>query len=112
MHCHQDIAANACFALGMLAEYDGVIAYNPAAYRDMHREAGLIGQVLYLQAEMVGLRGTGIGCFFDDPIHELLGLSDETFQTIYHFTVGLALDDTRIENIPTSSLTIMQARIL
>ncbi|MDP2153343.1 MAG: SagB family peptide dehydrogenase [Methylotenera sp.] len=112
MHCHQDIAANACFALGMLAEYDGVIADNPAAYRDMHREAGLIGQVLYLQAEMVGLRGTGIGCFFDDPIHELLGLSDETFQTIYHFTVGLALDDTRIENIPTSSLTIMQARIL
>jgi hypothetical protein len=112
LHCHQDIAANACFALGMLAEYDGVIADNPAAYRDMHREAGLIGQVLYLQAEMVGLRGTGIGCFFDDPIHELLGLSDETFQTIYHFTVGLALDDTRIENIPTSSLSTMQARIL
>lgn len=112
LHCHQDIAANACFALGMLAEYDGVIADNSAAYRDMHREAGLIGQVLYLQAEMVGLRGTGIGCFFDDPIHELLGLTDETFQTIYHFTVGLALDDTRIENIPTSSLTTMQARKL
>jgi nitroreductase len=110
LHCHQDIAANACFALGMLAEYDGVIADNPSAYRDLHREAGLIGQVLYLQAEMVGLRGTGIGCFFDDPIHELLGLTDNTFQTIYHFTVGLALDDTRIENIPTSTLTTMQAR--
>jgi len=110
LHCHQDIAANACFALGMLAEYDGVITDNPSAYRDLHREAGLIGQVLYLQAEMVGLRGTGIGCFFDDPIHELLGLTDETFQTIYHFTVGLALDDTRIENIPPSTLTSMQAR--
>jgi SagB-type dehydrogenase family enzyme len=111
LHCHQDIAANACFALGMLAEYDKPIADNPATYRDLHREAGLIGQVLYLQAEKVGLRGTGIGCFFDDPIHELLGLTDETFQTIYHFTVGLALDDTRIESIPTSSLTTMQARI-
>ncbi|MFA7350519.1 MAG: SagB family peptide dehydrogenase [Methylotenera sp.] len=110
LHCHQDIAANACFALGMLAEYDDVITDNPSAYRDLHREAGLIGQVLYLQAEMVGLRGTGIGCFFDDPIHELFGLTDNTFQTIYHFTVGLALDDTRIENIPTSTLTPMQAR--
>ncbi|MEQ1600721.1 MAG: SagB/ThcOx family dehydrogenase [Methylophilaceae bacterium] len=104
LHCHQDIAANACFALGMLAEYDGVIANNPAAYRDLHREAGLIGQVLYLQAEAHGLRGTGIGCFFDDPIHDLLGLSNETFQTIYHFTVGLSLEDTRIENIPTYTL--------
>ena len=112
LHCHQDIAANACFTLGMLAEYDGVITDNPSAYRELHREAGLIGQVLYLQAEMIGLRGTGIGCFFDDPIHELLGLTDETFQTIYHFTVGLALDDTRIENIPTSTLTAMKARIL
>ncbi len=110
LHCHQDIAANACFALGMLAEYDDVITDNSSAYRDLHREAGLIGQVLYLQAEMTGLRGTGIGCFFDDPIHELLGLTDDTFQTIYHFTVGLALDDTRIENIPTSTLTTMQAR--
>ncbi|MFZ3087961.1 MAG: nitroreductase family protein, partial [Methylotenera sp.] len=110
LHCHQDIAANACFALGMLAEYDGVIADNPSAYRDMHREAGLIGQVLYLQAEMYGLRGTGIGCFFDDPIHQLLGLTDETFQTIYHFTVGLALDDARIENIPTSTPISMLTR--
>jgi SagB-type dehydrogenase family enzyme len=107
LHCHQDIAANACFALGMLAEYKDVITENSSAYRDIHREAGLIGQVLYLQAELIGLRGTGIGCFFDDPIHELLGLTDETFQTIYHFTVGLALEDTRIENIPTSTLTTM-----
>ena len=76
-------------------------------YRNIHREAGLIGQVLYLQAELFGLRGTGIGCFFDDPIHELLGLSDETFQSVYHFTVGLPLEDSRIENIPTSSLTNM-----
>lgn len=100
LHCHQDIAATACFALGMLAQFDAVLAGNPAAYRDLHREAGLIGQVLYLEAEARGLRGTGIGCFFDDPVHQLLGLGDETFQTVYHFTVGLPLEDARIETQP------------
>lgn len=104
LHCHQDLAANACFAVGMLAEYDSAITEDASAYRDLHREAGLIGQVLYLQAESNGLGGTGIGCFFDDPIHELLGLTDDTFQTVYHFTVGLALDDLRIETIATSTL--------
>lgn len=107
LHCHQDIAANACFAVGMLAEYDKAISDDPAAYRDLHREAGLIGQVLYLQAEAHGLRGTGIGCFFDDPIHILLGFTDDSFQTLYHFTVGLPLEDARIETrttfIPTNT---------
>ncbi|MGV3582965.1 MAG: SagB/ThcOx family dehydrogenase [Methylophilus sp.] len=101
LHCHQDIAANACFAAGMLAEYDAPIDYNASSYRDMHREAGVIGQVLYLQAEAHGLRGTGIGCFFDDPVHQLLGLEDETFQTVYHFTVGLPMEDTRISTTLT-----------
>jgi hypothetical protein len=96
LHCHQDLASNACFAVGMLAEYDAALAYDASAYRDMHREAGVIGQALYLQAELNGLGGTGIGCFFDDPVHQLLGLNDETFQTIYHFTVGLPIEDSRI----------------
>jgi len=91
LNCHQDIASNSCFALGMLAEYD------PASYRDLFREAGLVGQALYLHAEAHGLRGTGIGCYFDDPFHELLGLQDDSLQSVYHFTVGLALDDSRIE---------------
>jgi hypothetical protein len=56
--------------------------------------------VLYLEAEAAGLRGTGIGCFFDDSTHELLGLSDRRFQSIYHFTVGAPLTDTRIQNLP------------
>lgn len=106
IHCHQDIAANACFALGMLAEFNGPIAADPAAYRDLHRKAGLIGQALYLHAEAHGLRGTGIGCYFDDPFHELLGLQDERLQSVYHFTVGLALDDTRIETTLTDHLEL------
>jgi hypothetical protein len=97
INCHQDIASNSCFALGMVAEFDTPLSLDPSAYRDLYREAGLIGQVLYLHAEALGLRGTGIGCYFDDPFHELLGLQDTTLQSLYHFTVGLPLDDSRIE---------------
>jgi SagB-type dehydrogenase family enzyme len=97
IHCHQDIAADAFFALGMVAEFSAPIAENPAAYRELFMEAGMIGQVLYLEAEACGLRGTGIGCFFDDPFHELLGLEGEAFQSIYHFTVGLPINDDRLE---------------
>ncbi|MBI1174030.1 MAG: SagB/ThcOx family dehydrogenase [Sideroxydans sp.] len=100
LNCHQDIASNSCFALGMLAEYD------PASYRDLFREAGLIGQVLYLHAEAHGLRGTGIGCYFDDPFHHLLGLPDDRLQSIYHFTVGLPLEDTRIETTITDDIRL------
>lgn len=101
LHCHQDIASNACFAVGMLAEFDAPIAHDPAYYRDMHHEAGLIGQVLYLHAELHGVRGTGIGCFFDDPVHEVLGLTDAHFQSIYHFTVGQPMEDSRISTVFT-----------
>jgi hypothetical protein len=52
--------------------------------------------MLYLEAEALGLRATGIGCFFDDALHGLLGLQDATFRSLYHFTVGGALDDPRI----------------
>ncbi len=97
LNCHQDIAANACFALGMLAEFDSAVSADPAAYRDLYREAGLLGQALYLEAEGRGLRGTGIGCYFDDAFHQLIGLTDNQFQSLYHFTVGLPLDDQRIE---------------
>jgi len=104
IHCHQDIASNACFALGMLAEFDANINADPSSYRDLLREAGLIGQVLYLQAEALGLRGTGIGCYFDDPHHDLLGLQNTEFQSLYHFTVGLPLEDSRIETALTYEL--------
>lgn len=104
IHCHQDIAANSCFALGMLAEFDAAVSAAPASYRDLLREAGLIGQVLYLQAEALGLRGTGIGCYFDDPFHNLLGLKNTEYQSLYHFTVGFPLEDSRIETSSTYEL--------
>lgn len=100
LHCHQELASSACFAVGMLGEFDAALAEGPYTYRALHRECGLLGQVLYLEAEVHGLRGTGIGCFFDDPVHELFGLSGTAWQSLYHFTVGRALDDARIESAP------------
>jgi hypothetical protein len=73
------------------------------AWRRLHWEAGLIGQTLYLQAEASGLRGTGVGCFFDDEVHAPLGLeagARASWQVLYHFTVGRALDDARLISKP------------
>lgn len=98
--CHQDIAGDSAFALGMLAEYDEALADGPWWYRQLHWEAGMLGHCLYLEAEAAGVRSTGIGCFFDDEMHGALGLDDTVFQTIYHFTVGGAVDDTRLQTLP------------
>ncbi len=84
----------------MLAEFGARLKQQGAAhYRRMHWEAGAIGQVLYLEAEAAGIRSTGIGCFFDDAVHDLLGLQGLHFQTIYHFTVGGPIEDHRIETL-------------
>jgi hypothetical protein len=100
LHCHQDVAASSCFALGMIAEFSPRVTQTPASYRDLFREAGLIGQLLYVHAEARGLRGTGIGCYFDGAVHELLGLRDTRHQSLYHFTIGRAIEDARIETTP------------
>jgi nitroreductase len=94
--CRQAIAADGCFSLGMLAEFDEVVASDPWRYRQLHWEAGLLGHVLYLEAEAMKMRGTGIGCFLDDAFHEILGIADKSFQSFYHFTVGLPVLDSRI----------------
>ena len=89
------------FAVAMLAELEPAIAqYGASFYRRLHWEAGAIGQVLYLEAEAAGVRATGIGCFFDDVLHELLGLDGRTLAMLYGFTVGGPLDDPRIRTAP------------
>ncbi len=98
--CHQDIAATACFSLAMLAPFEPVLRRDPAQYRALLRHAGLIGQALYLEAEALGYRGTGIGCYFDDEVHALLGLKDRQWQSLYHFAVGVPLLDARLETTP------------
>ncbi|HYL87533.1 MAG TPA: SagB/ThcOx family dehydrogenase [Burkholderiales bacterium] len=99
--CRQDIAGDGAFSLGMIAEYQASLAaHGPSFYRRLFWEAGAIGQVLYLEAEAAGVRATGIGCFFDDPVHEVFGFRDLAFQSLYHFTVGGPLDDPRLTTLP------------
>jgi len=102
LSCGQDIAGESAFSLGMIAEFDETLAtYGPWAYRRLFWEAGLIGQVLYLEAEAAGLQATGIGCFFDDPVHRVLGFFPQnTLQSLYHFTIGGPVEDGRLTTRP------------
>jgi SagB-type dehydrogenase family enzyme len=99
--CHQDIAGDGAFSLGMLAEFEEALAAEgAAAYPRLFWECGLIGQVLYLEAEAADVRSTGIGCFFDDAMHGILGIADHSWQSLYHFTVGGPVEDPRLQTIP------------
>jgi hypothetical protein len=99
--CHQDIAGASAFSLGMLAEFEGRLRERGAWwYPRLFWEAGLLGQVLYLEAEAAGVRATGIGCFFDDPVHEIVGIKERSFQSLYHFTIGGPVEDRRLMTLP------------
>ncbi len=96
--CGQDIAGDSAFSLGMIAEIESSLeTFGPSQYRRLFWESGMIGQNLYLAAEFIGLRGTGIGCYFDDPVRELLGVKDSSLESFYHFTIGGPVDDSRLQ---------------
>jgi SagB-type dehydrogenase family enzyme len=101
--CHQDIAGAGAFSLGMITRFGDIVRRAPFRYRQLFWESGMIGQVLYLEAEAHGVRGTGIGCFFDDAVHELIGIRDDRYQSLYHFTVGHPLEDPRLTTLPPYS---------
>jgi SagB-type dehydrogenase family enzyme len=97
--CTQAIAGQGAFSLGMLAEFKNSLnEFGAWFYRRLFWESGMVGQMLYLSAEFIGVRGTGIGCYFDDPVHAILGLKDKTFQSLYHFTIGGPEEDPRLRN--------------
>lgn len=100
LSCGQDIASDGCVALAMLARFDAALAAGAWNYPRLYWECGQIGQLLYLEAEAAGLSGTGIGCFFDDQVHELLELADSRWQSLYHFTIGRAVWDARLTSAP------------
>ena len=95
--CDQDIAADGFFSLGMIARLESSVrARGPWFYRRLFWESGLLGQVLYLEAEAAGARSTGIGCFYDDAVHDMAGLSGQEWQSVYHFSMGMPVDDDRL----------------
>ena len=99
--CTQDIAADGAFSVALLANFDAPIRERgPWWYRRLHHEAGAVGQILYIEAEAAGLRGTGIGCYFDKLTHDLLGLRDESLRVLYQFTIGGPVEDTRLQTLP------------
>jgi SagB-type dehydrogenase family enzyme len=98
--CRQDIASDGAFAVAMLAELEPALVEHGAwMYRHLHWEAGAIGQILYLEAEAEKLRATGIGCFFDDAVHELIGVRDRSLHSLYHFTIGRPVPDERLRTL-------------
>ncbi len=105
LSCGQDIAGASAFSLAMIAEFEPSLRrHGPWFYRRLFWETGLIGQVLYLEAEAAGVRATGIGCFFDDPVHQVLGFTDTSFQSLYHFTTGSPVEDPRLSTLPPYGL--------
>ena len=99
--CHQDIAGDSAFSFGMLAEFEGRLRGEGAWwYPRLFWESGLLGQVLYLEAEAAGVRATGIGCFFDDPVHEIVAVKELNLQSLYHFTIGGPVEDRRLLTLP------------
>jgi len=97
--CGQEIAGHGVFSLAMLARFQDIVQEEPWEYPRLFWEAGMIGQVLYLEAEAAGVRGTGIGCYFDDAVHDFLGLRGTTYQSLYHFTVGKPVLDPRLRTL-------------
>jgi SagB-type dehydrogenase family enzyme len=97
LSCDQEIASDGFFSLGMIADFSASLdAYGPSFYRNLFWESGAVGQALYLAAEAAGARATGIGCYYDNPMHQVLGLAGSEFQSLYHFTIGAPVEDVRL----------------
>jgi SagB-type dehydrogenase family enzyme len=102
LSCGQEMGGDAIFTLGMTAEVDRALErFGAAVYRRLYQEAGMLGQALYLEAEAADLRGCGIGCYFDDGVHKLLGSHQTTGpQSLYHFVVGREIPERWAELLP------------
>jgi SagB-type dehydrogenase family enzyme len=94
----QELAGNACVAFSMIADLDlATASHGHRGYRYAHFEAGAIGHRMYLAAEALGFQATGIGAFFDDEVNVYLGLAPDRGQVIYHFAIGHAVADPRLQ---------------
>ena len=99
--CHQPIASDCAFTVSYVAPFSATLnAAGAIGYRYMHWQAGILAHQVYLSATDNNLTATGIGCFFDDPWHELLGFhNNDNYQFVYHIAVGHAFTDNRITSL-------------
>ena len=94
----QELAGNACVAFSMIADLERAArVHGNRGYRYAHYEAGAMGQRLYVAAEAMGFQSTGIGAFFDDDVNRYLEIDRSQGQVIYHFAIGHAVRDPRLE---------------
>jgi SagB-type dehydrogenase family enzyme len=101
LSCGQKIASHGCFSLSMVARFRPALEERgPWFYNRLFWECGIVGQILYLEVEVAGLAGCGIGCFFDDPLASALGLAETEFQPLYSFAAGREAPLSRMETLP------------
>lgn len=95
--CQQAIAQDCNFTVGYLARFEQSLNQaGSSLYRQLYWQAGSIAQQIYLAATYEGIAATGIGCYLDDPWHELLGIADHSYQLMYQMAVGHPIVDQRI----------------
>ena len=93
VNCIQDLGKDSAFTISMIIDKNEI--KEDFYYKLAMFEAGIIGQILYLEAEAKNIRGCGIGCFFDDLISiEILNNPD--ILTLYDFSIGEPIVDERI----------------
>ena len=101
LSCDQDIAADGFFSLGMLADFDvSLEAFGPSFYRHLFWETGHGGTGALSRSRSRRRARHRDRLFFDDPVHDVLGLRGHAFQSLYHFTVGMPVDDGRLTTEP------------
>eukprot|EP00026_Physarum_polycephalum_P000361 Phypoly_transcript_00361.p1 GENE.Phypoly_transcript_00361~~Phypoly_transcript_00361.p1 ORF type:complete len:721 (+),score=117.83 Phypoly_transcript_00361:1704-3866(+) len=77
----------------MMADIPHEVKQGTHRYRMLHLEAGLLGQLLYLEATAIGKGATGVGAFYDDAANSIFTGSAKT---LYHFAVGKPTEDNRV----------------
>ena len=58
------------------------------------------GEGRFRRAREAAIRATGIGCYFDGPVHEVFGITSRDRQSFYHITVGGGVEDRRLTTVP------------
>lgn len=90
INCFQDTAKNSAFTINMTAPFP-----TNENYKSIMFESGMIGEILYLEAEAKGMRGCATGCFFDDLITKEI-LNDKNKIATLGFSIGVPLMNERI----------------